>query len=84
MVSGRQKISGTTALSLTCGLGADLHAQGKLEEVIAFFREKGYLYEEEGALWFRSTALGMTRPVLIKSDGLYTYVTLILLITMIS
>ncbi|HHT74234.1 MAG TPA: arginine--tRNA ligase [Firmicutes bacterium] len=54
----------------------DLHAQGKLEEVIAFFREKGYLYEEEGALWFRSTAFGDDKDrVLIKSDGLYTYVT---------
>ena len=36
--------------------------------------EMGYLYEKEGALWFRSTDLGDDKDrVLIKSDGEYTY-----------
>lgn len=54
----------------------DLHAQGKLEQVIDFFREKGLLYEEDGALWFKSTVFGDDKDrVLVKSDGSYTYVT---------
>ncbi|MGI6148296.1 MAG: arginine--tRNA ligase [Firmicutes bacterium] len=54
----------------------DLHAQGRLEELIEFFRDKGHLYEEDGALWFRSTTFGDDKDrVLIKSDGAYTYVT---------
>lgn len=54
----------------------DLHAQGKLEQVIDFFREKGCLYEEDGALWFKSTVFGDDKDrVLVKSDGSYTYVT---------
>lgn len=54
----------------------DLHARGELESIIALFREKGYLYEKDGALWFRSTAFGDDKDrVLVKSDGSYTYVT---------
>ncbi len=54
----------------------DLHAAGELEKVIEYFREKGYLFEEEGALWFKSTEFGDDKDrVLIKSDGAYTYVT---------
>lgn len=37
-------------------------------------REKGYLYEKDGALWFRSTDLGDDKDrVLIKGDGEATY-----------
>lgn len=37
-------------------------------------REKGYLFEADGALWFRSTAFGDDKDrVLIKADGAYTY-----------
>ena len=33
----------------------------------------GYTYEEEGALWFKSTEFGDDKDrVLIKSDGSYT------------
>ena len=54
----------------------DLHAAGALEEVIDFFREKGYLYTHEDALWFRSTDFGDDKDrVIIKSDNTYTYVT---------
>ena len=36
----------------------------------------GYTYEEEGALWFKSTEFGDDKyRVLIKSDGSYTYLT---------
>ncbi|HPT83458.1 MAG TPA: arginine--tRNA ligase [Limnochordia bacterium] len=54
----------------------DLHASGALEAVIEFLREKDLLYEEEGALWFRSTQFGDDKDrVIVKSDGTYTYVT---------
>ena len=39
----------------------DLHAAGELEKVIEYFREKGYLYEEEGARGSGQLTLAMTR-----------------------
>ena len=37
-------------------------------------QEKGYIYEEDGAVWFRSTDFGDDKNrVLRKSDGSYTY-----------
>jgi arginyl-tRNA synthetase len=37
-------------------------------------RAKGLLFEDEGALWFRSTEFGDDKDrVLVKSDGSYTY-----------
>ena len=47
---------------------------GKPEEIIQLFREKEYLYEAEGATWFRMTDFGDDKDcVVIKSDGEYTY-----------
>lgn len=47
---------------------------GKVEEAIAILNEKGYLYEQEGALWFRTTDFGDDKDrVLRKQDGSYTY-----------
>ncbi|NLM40860.1 MAG: arginine--tRNA ligase [Firmicutes bacterium] len=54
----------------------DLHARGALEAVIDLLRQKDLLYEEDGALWFRSTRFGDDKDrVIVKSDGTYTYVT---------
>lgn len=54
----------------------DLHAARSLEAVIAYLKERGYLFEAEDALWFRSTEFGDDKDrVIIKSDGSYTYVT---------
>ncbi|NMB00289.1 MAG: arginine--tRNA ligase [Firmicutes bacterium] len=54
----------------------DLHAQGALEAVIAFLKERGLLFEAEDALWFKSTQFGDDKDrVIVKSDGSYTYVT---------
>lgn len=51
-----------------------LYQTGLLEEVIKLLTEKGYTYEHEGALWFKSTAFGDDKDrVLRKSDGSYTY-----------
>ena len=47
---------------------------GKPEEIIQVFRENGYLYEAEGATWFRMTDFGDDKDcVVIKSNGEYTY-----------
>lgn len=54
----------------------DLHSANKLEEIIQILTDRGYMYEAEGALWFRSTDFGDDKDrVIIKNDGTYTYVT---------
>ena len=47
---------------------------GKPEEIIELFREGEYLYESEGATWFRMTDFGDDKDcVVIRSNGEYTY-----------
>ncbi|MGH7370060.1 MAG: arginine--tRNA ligase, partial [Candidatus Methylomirabilaceae bacterium] len=51
-----------------------LRDRGDSQRTIEALRERGYLYEQEGALWFRSTAFGDDKDrVLVKSDGEVTY-----------
>ena len=51
-----------------------LGKSGEIEEAIALLKEKGFIYEREGATWFESTKFGDDKDrVLIKSDGSYTY-----------
>jgi len=53
-----------------------LARSGKVEKAIDDLKKKGFLYEQEGATWFRSTGLGDDKDrVIIKSDGSYTYLT---------
>ena len=48
--------------------------EGKVEEALAVLDKEGYLYEEEGALWFRTTDFSDDKDrVLRKKDGSYTY-----------
>ena len=45
-----------------------------IERGIDRLREAGYIYELDGALWFRSTDFGDDKDrVLVKADGDYTY-----------
>ncbi|MDZ4169771.1 MAG: arginine--tRNA ligase [Coriobacteriia bacterium] len=45
-----------------------------VESAISELRERGHIYDSEGAVWFRSTAFGDDKDrVLIKADGSYTY-----------
>ncbi len=47
-----------------------------IKDVLAFLGEKGFLYEKDGALWFKSTDFGDDKDrVVEKSDGSYTYFT---------
>ena len=53
-----------------------LYKNGKIDEALAALRETGYVYEEDGATWLRSTDFGDDKDrVLIKQDGSYTYLT---------
>lgn len=51
-----------------------LYQNGKIDQALEALREKGHIYEEDGATWFRSAAFGDDKDrVLIKKDGSYTY-----------
>jgi len=51
-----------------------LYDEGKIDEVVAALRDKGLVYEEEGAVWFKTTELGLDSDrVIIKSSGEPTY-----------
>jgi arginyl-tRNA synthetase len=51
-----------------------LHDGGEIEKVLKELQASGYLYEEEGALWFRSTLFGDDKDeVLVRSNGIPTY-----------
>src|SRR6185369_14211586 len=53
---------------------ADVRAAGLPERVIEALTAAGHTYEQDGALWFRSTAFGDDKDrVLRKSDGELTY-----------
>lgn len=46
------------------------------KKVLSYLKKKKYVYEKEGAVWFKSTLFGDDKDrVLIKSDGSYTYLT---------
>ncbi len=51
-----------------------LFEQGTVDESMKIIESKGLLYENEGALWFRTTDFGDDKDrVVRKSDGGYTY-----------
>ncbi len=54
----------------------DLHKSGKVEARYKELMDKGYLYEQEGAIWFKSTQYGDDQDrVIKKADGSNTYLT---------
>jgi arginyl-tRNA synthetase len=55
-------------------LESHLHDGGWVDRAIERLRGAGHIYEQDGALWFRSTAFGDDKDrVIIKSDGARTY-----------
>lgn len=53
-----------------------LYDNNLVQESIELLEQKGFIYEEDGAVWFRSTDFGDDKNrVLKKSDGSYTYLT---------
>ena len=55
-------------------LEASLVERGEIAQAIERLREAGFVYDAEGATWFRSTAFGDDKDrVAIRSDGTHTY-----------
>ena len=55
-------------------LESSLYGDGKVDAVVGALGERGQTYENEGALWLRTTAYGDDKDrVMRKSDGTYTY-----------
>lgn len=53
-----------------------LYRDGKIDEALKVLEEGDYIYEKDGAKWFKSTAFGDDKDrVLVKQDGSYTYLT---------
>jgi arginyl-tRNA synthetase len=51
-----------------------LYEQGKIKDVVEALRARGLVYDSEGAVWFRTSALGGEKDkVIIKSSGEPTY-----------
>jgi arginyl-tRNA synthetase len=51
-----------------------LHEKGWVERAVELLRERGHVYEEDGATWFRSTAFGDDKDrVIYRADGRPTY-----------
>lgn len=54
----------------------DLHNSGKVEETVKKLKDLGKLYEQEGAIWFKSSDYGDDQDrVIKKADGSNTYLT---------
>ncbi|MBI3591969.1 MAG: arginine--tRNA ligase, partial [Nitrospirae bacterium] len=52
----------------------ELYEKNEVQQAINDLKERGYIYDEEGATWFRSTEFGDDKDrVIIKKDGEYTY-----------
>ena len=53
-----------------------LRESGKVEKAVAILKDKGFVYESEQAVWFKSTLFGDDKDrVIYKSDGTATYLT---------
>lgn len=51
-----------------------LYTNGNVEETLQYLHDQGETYEEDGAVWFRSSRYGDDKDrVLVKNDGTYTY-----------
>ncbi|AVV34473.1 arginine--tRNA ligase [Halomonas sp. GDM18] len=55
-------------------LESSLYSDGKVEETVKRLVDNGYTYEDDGALWLRTTDFGDDKDrVMRKRDGGYTY-----------
>ncbi|MEX2184190.1 MAG: arginine--tRNA ligase [Chloroflexota bacterium] len=53
---------------------ARLHDEGWVARAVERLRERGHVYEQDGALWFRSTTFGDDKDrVILRADGRPTY-----------
>jgi arginyl-tRNA synthetase len=55
-------------------LESSLYEDGKVEAVVSALESRGLTYQDDGALWLRTTTFGDDKDrVMRKSDGSYTY-----------
>ena len=55
-------------------LESSLYSEGRVEDTVRLLVESGYTYEQDGALWLRTTDFGDDKDrVMRKTDGGYTY-----------
>jgi arginyl-tRNA synthetase len=55
-------------------LESSLYTDGKVDEAVRMLVERGHTFEQDGALWLRTTDYGDDKDrVMRKSDGTYTY-----------
>ncbi|MDD4980366.1 MAG: arginine--tRNA ligase [Candidatus Omnitrophica bacterium] len=51
-----------------------LRESGKIKKALGFLKKKNFIYEQDGALWFKSTLFKDDKDrVVVKSDTSYTY-----------
>ena len=51
-----------------------LAESGAIDKAVARLRERGHVYEQNGAIWLRTSALGDEKDrVLIRDNGIHTY-----------
>jgi len=51
-----------------------LHESGLIDKAVQQLQQHGHVYEQNGALWFRSTAFGDEKDrVVRRENGIYTY-----------
>ncbi len=52
----------------------ELHNRDSIGEAIEYLRGRGFIYKNEGAVWFRSTAFGDEKDrVVVRANGVSTY-----------
>ncbi len=52
----------------------ELHRRDSVGKTIRYLKERGFIYDHEGAVWFRSTAFGDEKDrVVIRANGASTY-----------
>lgn len=52
-----------------------LHKNGSVKKVVEQLTEKGYTYEQDGAVWFKATEFGADKDfVLVRANGIPTYI----------
>lgn len=52
-----------------------LHADGSVMKIVQQLTDKGYTYEQEGAVWFKAEQFGADKDfVLVRANGIPTYI----------
>lgn len=53
---------------------SSIHAAGGVKEIVDLLTQKGHTYESEGAIWFKGSDFNTEDFVLVRSNGVPTYV----------